>query len=70
MTQKTPTNDELTKNITGWLHALLESGRVNVTTDQVEYVVECKAWLKSVNNDEKIVLLAADVVSPVDISDT
>ena len=48
-------NDELTKNVTGYLHSLLESGRVNVTTDQAEYIVKCKEWLRKVNNDELLV---------------
>ena len=49
-------NNEHTKNVTGWLHSLLASGRVNVSSDQASYVVESQEWLRKVNNDELIVV--------------
>ncbi len=48
-------DEELTKNVTGWLHALLCSGRVSVTADQAEYVVQAKEWLRQVNTGELVV---------------
>jgi len=48
-------NNTHTRNVTGWLHALLCSGRVTVTADQAEYVVQAKEWLSAVNKGKLLV---------------
>jgi hypothetical protein len=53
-------NDELTKNVTGWLHSLLTSNRVQITSNEAEYVVQSKQWLEAVNTG---VLLVAEAPS-------
>ncbi len=53
-------NDELTKNVTGWLHTLLEQGGFPIDANQADYVVTAKKWLKEVNNGELVVISPSD----------
>ncbi len=48
-------NDELAKNVTGWLYTLLESGQITIPSNQSRNVLESMEWLRKINSDELLV---------------
>ncbi len=49
-------NDELTQNVTGWLHTLLSTpGAVQIDAAQADHVVQAKSWLAKVNTGKLVV---------------
>ena len=57
-------NNELTKNVTGWLFNALENGLMRMDSSQAENVVMAKKWLVAVNTDELLVSPKEKDVAP------
>ncbi len=53
-------NDELTLNVTGWLHNILEQGMVSLPSNQAQNVLNAKQWLADVNTSKLLVAPAPE----------